>query len=222
MHLEAMHADAVVMASFDQIVGHRALTVPRHGWLNVHPSFIPEYRGPEPVYWAIAEGSGETGITLHRAVAKVDAGPILAQARVPITRDDTAGSLARKLATTGIELLPDALAALLDGAEGVTPDMSRASYRTSVGHRSLAGAHSAEEALRLIRAGFPNMLPWAHIDGRDLYVSKARIVSDGAADPRKTLRFPDGALEIIAAAERCGCHHDLSDCPHRNTEVANV
>ena len=79
--LDELGLDAVVMASFDQIVGPRALALPRHGWLNVHPSLLPAYRGPEPVYWAIADGAAVTGISIHKAAPKVDSGPILAQAQ---------------------------------------------------------------------------------------------------------------------------------------------
>ena len=82
--LDELGLDAVVMASFDQIVGARALALPKHGWLNVHPSLLPAYRGPEPVYWAIADGVPVTGISMHKAAPKVDSGPVLAQARVPI------------------------------------------------------------------------------------------------------------------------------------------
>jgi len=78
------------MASFDQIVGARALAMPKHGWLNVHPSLLPAYRGPEPVYWAIADGAPVTGISMHKAAPKVDSGPVLAQTSVPILPADTA------------------------------------------------------------------------------------------------------------------------------------
>ena len=70
--LDELGLDAVVMASFDQIVGARALALPKHGWLNVHPSLLPAYRGPEPVYWAIADGAAVTGISMHNAAPKVD------------------------------------------------------------------------------------------------------------------------------------------------------
>ena len=72
--LEELGLDAVVMASFDQIVGPRALAIPKRGWLNVHPSLLPAYRGPEPVYWAIADGAPITGISMHKAAPKVELG----------------------------------------------------------------------------------------------------------------------------------------------------
>jgi methionyl-tRNA formyltransferase len=222
MMLSALEPEGVVMASFDQIVGARALGIPAHGWMNIHPSLIPAYRGPEPVYWAIAEGAPETGITLHRAVPKVDSGPILAQGRVPTRPDDTAGTLTRRLVEKGVELLPAAVDALLSDAPGTPPDMSKSTYRTSVGHRSLTEAHSAVEAERMVRAGFPNMLPWATVDGRDLYVCAARVLSDGQAPQGPALRYPDGILELVETSDTCRCHHNVADCPHRLTAVANA
>ena len=222
LSLAALQADAVVMASFDQIVGARALAIPRHGWLNIHPSLLPRYRGPEPVYWAIAEGAAETGITLHRAVPRVDAGAILAQATVPIEAHDNAGTLTRALVARGVELLPQAVDALLRDAAGAPPDMTQASYRTSVGHRCLNRAASAVDAERMVRAGFPNMLAWAEVDGEPRYVRAARLAPDPGAATAPLLRYPDGALELVDTSATCGCHHDVADCPHRGAEVASV
>ena len=222
MHLSALEPDAFVMASFDQIVGHRALEIARHGWMNIHPSLLPRYRGPEPVYWALAEGAPETGITLHRAAAKVDSGPVYAQARVPIEADETAGSLTRKLVAAGIEALPRALQAMLAGEPGTPLDMSQATYRTSVGHRLLTSARSATEAERMVRAGVPNMLAWTRVAGRDVYVRRARLVNNGNPATLPTLKFPDGSLQILEASDTCGCHHDVVECPHRSTEVASL
>lgn len=222
MHLAQLDLDAVVMASFDQIVGRRALDIPRHGWMNIHPSLLPEFRGPEPVYWAIAEGAPATGVTMHRAVPKVDAGPILAQTRVPVKPDDTAGSLTRALVAAGVKVLPEAVEKLLSGAAGEPPDLSRSTYWPSVGHRLLNAAASAVEAERMVRAGVPNMLAWAHVGGEDVYVSAARVLQDGTAPAHRVLAWADGRLEIVASSQRCGCHHNESECPHRIAGVANV
>ena len=220
MQLAALHLEAVFMASFDQIVGRRALEIPRNGWLNVHPSLLPTYRGPEPVYWAIADGATETGITLHRAAPRFDAGPILAQAPVAIAPDDTAGTLTRRLVERGLQLLPDAVHAQLRGDPGTPPDMAKASYRGGIAHRSLHTAESAAQALRLVRAGVPNMLAWAELGGRNRYVLEARVTHGAPSDDPWALHFPDGCLVVTATADQCGCHHDLSDCPHRADDVA--
>lgn len=220
MSLVGMQPEVVVMASFDQIIGARALAVPAHGWLNAHPSLIPQYRGPEPVYWAIADGARESGITLHRAVPKVDAGPIMAQATVPIEADDNAGSLTKRIARRGVDVLREAVDGMMRDLPGRMPDLEHGSYRPSVGHRNLRSAATAVEAERMVRAGFPNMLAWVDMDDEPLYVDTARVVSDGTTGDRPALRFPDGTLELTKLSPTCNCHHDVAHCPHR--EVAGA
>ena len=215
LKLADLHADGMVMASFDQIVGTRALEIPAHGWLNIHPSLLPKYRGPEPVYWAIADGGKETGVTLHRAVAKFDSGPILGQAGVAIEDDDTAGTLTKRLVATGVHLLPLSVQRLLDDDPGTPADLSQSTYRPSVGHRLLESAATAVEAERMVRAGMPNMAAWTDNEGEPIYVFRARVATDAAAGKLPRLRFPDGALELLATSRSCHCHHDVPDCPHR-------
>lgn len=205
--------DAVVMASFDQIIGARLLAVPRHGWLNVHPSQLPRYRGPEPVYWAIADGEAEAGITLHRAVPRFDAGPILAQRTVRVAADETSGTLTRRLCEAGVQALPEALDKLLADDPGAELDMSEATYRPSVGHRNLRMARSAAEAERMVRAGVPNMPAYVQTDGGCVYVLQARRVAECSSG--FGLQWDDGALDLVETRGPCGCHHNQVDCPHR-------
>jgi methionyl-tRNA formyltransferase len=217
--LDELGLDAVVMASFDQIVGARALALPKHGWLNVHPSLLPAYRGPEPVYWAIADGAPVTGISMHKAAPKVDSGPVLAQARVPILADDTAGTLTKRLVEAGMPLLPQALDGLMHNAPGIELDQSISSYRTSIGHRSLEEASSAAEAERMVRAGAPNMLPWVMRDGRAAYVSAARVADGTPVDGVPVVHFPSGDLLLLETMDTCGCHHNTNDCAHRRSQT---
>jgi methionyl-tRNA formyltransferase len=213
LDIAGLRPDLGVMASFDQILSARVLAIPAHGWLNAHPSALPAYRGPEPVYWTIADGAEEAGITLHRAVPRFDAGPILAQRRLRLTGEETAGTLTRQLCALGAEALGEAVAALLSGEPGRLPDPSAGSYRPSVGHRRLDTAASAAEAERMVRAGVPNMPAWTEVDGRAVYVTRAaRVDGCGAA---AGLRYPDGCLRLVETAVACGCHHDQPDCPHR-------
>jgi methionyl-tRNA formyltransferase len=195
VELAGLQLDGVVMASFDQIIGARALEVPANGWLNVHPSALPAYRGPEPVYWVIAEGEAQTGITLHRAVPKFDAGPVLAQRLVDVAPDDTAGTLTRRLCATGVEALGPAVERLLAGDPGEPLDLEAASYRPSVGHRRLDDAPDAVTAERMVRAGEPNVPAWTTVAGQKVYVRKAAVAPDWDNGPGLT--FPDGCLRLL-------------------------
>lgn len=191
--------DAVVMASFDQIVRPAMLAIPRHGWLNVHPSALPSYRGPEPIYWAVAEGARTSGVTLHRVVPRLDAGPILAQEIFPLDGTEDAGSLTFRCAQAGTRLLPAALDALLAGEAGRIPDLASGSYRTSIGAVDLATATSVVQAERWVRAGHPENPPRARIGGRKRHVLRARVADRSSRG--HVLRYPDGALEIVQVAE---------------------
>ncbi len=211
--LTALDLDGVVMASFDQIIGARALAVPRHGWMNIHPSALPARRGPEPVYWTIADGDPRAGITLHRAVAKVDAGPMLAQRTLLVADDDTSGTLTRRLSELGVAALGQALSGLLTDWPGDPIDLSTATYAPSVGHRHLDTAPSATAALRMVRAGVPNMPAWTTIDGQPAYVRAAHA---GAPQPGQPgIEFTDGPIALDEIGHQCGCHHNLISCPHR-------
>jgi methionyl-tRNA formyltransferase len=213
LDLTAFDLDAVVMASFDQIIGARALAVPRHGWMNIHPSALPARRGPEPVYWTIADGDAVAGITLHRAIAKVDAGPMLAQRTLRVAEEDTSGTLTRRLCEVGVAALGQALSGLLTDWPGDPIDMSKATYAPSVGHRHLDTAPSAVTALRMVRAGVPNMPAWTTLAGKPAYVRAAHAGAPGPGRPG--LDFPDGPITLDEIGHQCGCHHNLISCPHR-------
>ncbi len=175
LDIAALRLDGVVMASFDQIIRSRALAIPAHGWMNVHPSALPARRGPEPVYWTIADGDPVAGITLHRAVPKVDAGPILAQRTTAVSVEDTSGTLTRRLCELGAAALGEAVDRLLSDWPGEPIDMTGATYAPSVGHRHVDAAGSAAAGLRMIRAGVPNMPAWTTVDGRVAYVLRAHL-----------------------------------------------
>jgi methionyl-tRNA formyltransferase len=213
LDLTGLDLDGVVMASFDQIIGARALAVPRHGWMNIHPSALPARRGPEPVYWTIADGDPRAGVTLHRAVPKVDAGPMLAQRTLLVADDDTSGTLTRRLSEVGVAALGQALSGLLTDWPGDPIDLSNATYAPSVGHRHLDTAPSAAAALRMVRAGVPNMPAWTTIDGRPAYVRAAHAGAPSPGQPG--IDFADGPIVLDEISHQCGCHHNLISCPHR-------
>ncbi len=208
-----LDAAAAVMASFDQIIGGRMLALPRHGWMNIHPSALPARRGPEPVYWTIAEGDPTAGITLHRAVPKVDAGPMFAQRTLGVAAGDTSGTLTRRLCEVGTAVVGAALERMLAGNPGDALDLRDATYAPSVGHRPVDAAPSVAAALRMIRAGVPNMPAWTMVDGRTAYVLAAHAgpPTPGAA----AVILPDGEITLDELRDECGCHHNSVSCPHR-------
>ena len=214
--LRRLEADLFLVASFDQILREKALAVPRLGWVNVHPSRLPQYRGPEPLYWAIVNDERETGISFQRLARGIDAGPLLLQRTAVVRPDDDSGTLARRLSQLGAESTGEAIWLAQSGFAGTPLDLSRGSYFTSVGHRRIDQADSAALADRLVRAGNPNMLASSECGGRLCYVVKVRRVAASDPSPGPRLHFPDGDLILEQTVDRCGCHHGepVGSCPH--------
>jgi methionyl-tRNA formyltransferase len=214
--LERLRAKMFVVASFDQIMGQKVLHIPPLGFVNVHPSLLPQYRGPEPIYWAIVKGETESGVSFQKVAPEIDAGPLLAQERAPILPTDTAGALTRRVTQAGALRLPDVVRRALASDQGEAMDMTTGSYFTSVGHRRIDLVESALLADRLVRAGNPNMLAAAQCGGHTCYVIKVRRIaaSDPSLGPR--LHYPDGDILVEETINRCGCHHGepIGSCPH--------
>jgi len=120
--------DLIVVAAFGQILRPNVLDLPKFGCINIHGSLLPRGRGAAPIQAAILAGDQETGITIMKMDPGVDTGPVLIQRAIPISPEDTAGSLFKKLAPIGAELLLETLPPYLSGdlqpkpqpAEGVT------------------------------------------------------------------------------------------------------
>lgn len=197
--LRAYRPDVVVMASFDQILAAETLAVPTRGWLNIHPSLLPIHRGPEPIYWTIANGDAEAGITVHLTVPRIDAGPILAQRRTRVANDENAGTLSKKLVAEGLLALDDTLARLeAGGAEPIDVDLAEGSYEPPVRQAELDWDQPFQQIDRLVRAGHPDQPPSFAYRGQRRYVYGIREVRPRSGErPGVLAPLRDG--EMLAA-----------------------
>jgi len=117
--------DCVVVSSYDRIIGPELLA--RVPFVNVHYAPLPRYRGRANVNWAIINGEREVAVTVHCIVPELDAGPVLAQARIPLGADDDVSDVYDRLNRLQAELLPPAVERRLAGDEG-TPQADEATY----------------------------------------------------------------------------------------------
>jgi len=106
--LRSYHADVQVVVAF-RMLPEVVWNMPPLGTINVHASLLPNYRGAAPINWAIINGEKETGVTTFKLQHEIDTGHILLQSTVPITEQDTAGTLHDKLMTAGAALIVDTL-----------------------------------------------------------------------------------------------------------------
>lgn len=107
--LKRVTPDAVVIIAYGQIIPAKLLTVPRLGWINVHGSLLPRYRGAAPIHWAIANGETVTGLTTMQIDAGMDTGPTLLRREVEIGPDESAPELSARMSEIGAELIAESL-----------------------------------------------------------------------------------------------------------------
>ena len=113
--LAGFHPDVIVVAAFGQILPQSILDIPAYGCINIHPSLLPKYRGASPVAAAILAGDEFTGVSIMLMDRGLDSGPILARAQIPISAQDTTGSLTAKLSLVAAQLLQEVLVHWLRG-----------------------------------------------------------------------------------------------------------
>jgi methionyl-tRNA formyltransferase len=175
--------DVVVVCAFGALIKEPLLSA--NELLNVHPSLLPRWRGAAPIERAIIAGDERTGVSIMRLTAGLDSGPVCLTATEPIAPDDTYGSLAARLQTTGGELLVHALDLIAAGTpptfaeqdeEGVTY-----AEKISPADRLLDPGRSAAELERVVRALHPHIGARAPLaDGELLGVRRARVATWGA------------------------------------------
>lgn len=113
--LAAIEPDLIITAAYGRILSAEVLALPRLGCINLHPSLLPRYRGAAPVQHSIINGDSETGVSVLFMSDEVDAGDILAQKRVPMPPDVTAGELLDDLAVLGARMLLEVVEAMANG-----------------------------------------------------------------------------------------------------------
>jgi len=125
----ALAPDVMVIIAYGQIIPARLLAVPKLGWINLHASLLPKYRGAAPINWAIANGETRTGNTTMCIDAGMDTGEILLQEELAIGTEETAPELATRLAVAGALLVVKTLRGLAEGTlRGRAQDDDAASF----------------------------------------------------------------------------------------------
>jgi methionyl-tRNA formyltransferase len=153
--LAALMPELIVVAAFGLLLPPEVLNLPKLGCLNVHPSLLPRHRGASPVTAAILQGDEKTGVTIMLLDAGMDTGPILNQREVPISDEDTTGSLGDKLSQVGAQLLIETLPLWIEGRIKPRPqDDGAASYSKMIKKEDgeVDWRLSAQELWRRVRA----------------------------------------------------------------------
>jgi methionyl-tRNA formyltransferase len=198
--LRQVAPDCCPVVAYGALLPQRVLDIPRHGWVNLHFSLLPAWRGAAPVQHAILAGDQITGATTFRIVLELDAGPIFATVTEPIRPDDTAGDVLHRLSLSGARLLVDTLDGIEDGTVTPTPQPETDAqvsyaYKINVEDALIDWTRPAEAVDRLVRACAPAPGAWTTFRGERFKINSAHI-SDTV--------LPPGVLEITKRSVRVG------------------
>lgn len=190
--LNSFECDIAVVVAYGKIIPPEFLKLPKYGFINVHASLLPKYRGASPIQAALLNGEKETGVTIMRLDEGLDTGGIIEQATVKIEEDDDCKTLSDKLFRIGKGLLLKVLDDLEKGTAKKTPqDNSKASYapliRKEEGLIDFGG--SAGEINNKVRAftGWPGAFTF--YKGKKIKFLKAEVIEEAsAADDAGTVK----------------------------------
>jgi methionyl-tRNA formyltransferase len=201
----ALAPDVMVIIAYGQIIPARLLPIPRLGWINLHASLLPKYRGAAPIAWAIANGETVTGNTTMRIDAGMDTGEMLLQQELPIGADETAPELSERLAEAGAGLMVETLRGLQAGTLASRPqDTAGVSYAPIL-KREDGRIDWNKPALKLYNR-MRGFTPWpgaysefrgqtCHLWGQPLAANEP-----SSADPPGTLSDRQGKLTVACGA----------------------
>jgi methionyl-tRNA formyltransferase len=176
--LQSWNPDLIVVAAFGQILRKNVLDLPPHGCINVHASLLPRWRGAAPINAAILHGDEETGVTIMKMDVGLDTGPMLSQRSIPLTRDDTAGSVFEKLSQLGADLLIETLPDYLSGKLMPTPQPEEGMTYAPMMKKEegqLDFTHDVHELERRVRAFNPWPGAYMDLDGTLLKIHRAHV-----------------------------------------------
>lgn len=196
--LTELAPDACGVVAYGALLSERLLAVPTHGWINLHFSLLPAWRGAAPVQAAIAAGDAVTGATTFQIELALDSGPVYGVVTETIRPTDTAGNLLERLSISGAALLETTLDGIADGSLTAVPqpaDGVTIAPKVTVEDARVRWDLPAHAVDRRIRAVTPNPGAWTMIG--DLRVKIGPVTVEDTSDA-----LPPGVIRI----EKKGVH----------------
>jgi len=177
--LKALRPDAVAVVAYGQILPQRVLDLVPGGFINIHASILPQYRGSAPYQWAVLDGLKETGVTAMYLCRQMDAGDIIDCTKVPIGPDETAGELLDHLAVCGAALLSKTLTAIEKGdVHAVHQDECMVSYAPML-NKSMCPIDFTKTAQQVhdhVRGLHPWPVATAEIQGKRFKIHATHVI----------------------------------------------
>tara|TARA_A100001015_G_scaffold49630_1_gene54754 strand:- start:840 stop:1742 length:903 start_codon:yes stop_codon:yes gene_type:complete len=178
-HLKKLKPDLVVVVAYGKILPEKLLNIKNLIFLNVHASLLPRWRGAAPIQRAIMKGDKETGISIMKIVPKLDAGPVLIQSKILISKEINYKEISEKMSDLGAKLIVDAIELIKNNkAKFIPQDETKVIYAKKIEkmESKINWNENAEEILAKIRAFYPNPGTWFDLNGTRIKITKAIAV----------------------------------------------
>jgi len=200
--LADLKPDVVAVVAYGRILPQRVLDVAPLGFINIHASLLPRYRGSAPYQWAVLDGLQETGVSAMYLCREMDAGDVIDVAKTPIDPNETAGMLLDRLAVLGAELLSSTLSKVEKGeAKGIPQDESLVCYAPML-DKSMCPidfTKTAQQVHNQVRGLHPWPVATTCIGGKNMKIHET-VLAEGKGEPGQILGLTKTGL-VIACGE---------------------
>ena len=206
--IENIKPEIVITIAYGRIIPLELLEIPKYGWINVHFSLLPRWRGAAPVQWAILNGDKQTGITVFKLDKGMDTGPVYLEQATPINDDENSDGLLKRLSQIGSDLAIKSLELI---SEGVTPKPQASigitlAPKISKNHGKIDWTQSSDQVVNRFRALSSNPGVWSLLG--ELRIKIDALVASSLVDQIKPADIVingerlfvgvlDGVIEIL-------------------------
>jgi len=201
--LAGLKPDIVIVAAFGQILPKAVLDLTRYGCINIHPSLLPRHRGASPIPAAILAGDEFTGVSIMKMDEKLDTGPVLTRAQIPVTGQDTTGTLTEKLALIAASLINDVLVHLVHGELVPQPqDDAAATYCSTIDKKAgeIRWSDSADAIWRQVRAFQPWPGAFTMCQGKRLEILQGFPLPWKKVEPGRVIDLMESGADVTRNA----------------------
>ena len=176
--LKLLNPDLVIVVAYGQLISKNYLSLSKHGFINIHASLLPKWRGAAPIQRSIMNLDKETGVSIMKIVEKLDAGPVMMQEKINVTSEMNAEDLSNKLSDLSSKLILECIDEIEGGkAKFIDQDEQKATYAKKINKEEgkINWDNSAKNILAQINSLLPNPGAWFSFMGERYKILKASI-----------------------------------------------
>tara|TARA_B100000035_G_C20995532_1_gene552288 strand:+ start:347 stop:1267 length:921 start_codon:yes stop_codon:yes gene_type:complete len=204
-HLKDLRPDIAIVVAYGKIIPSNFLNLDNISFINIHASLLPKWRGAAPIQRAIMNMDQETGVSIMKIISKLDAGPVLTQSKIKISKDTNYEELSTRMSKIGSEQILNALDLIESNkANFIKQNDAEATYANKIlkTESKIQWNENADKVIAKINAFYPNPGCWFELNGSRIKIIKAKeVISEGKPgtiiDKKFTIACSKNAVQIL-------------------------